>query len=132
MPTIPFSFLGNSVNTNEQVNEKMNKEKTTDLHVIWKDFLSVYAWNTFFHPKFCHSGIQKTEHFWFFRVVFSHQTNMETTEDEMVGWCHWLNGHEFEQTPGDGEGQVSLVCCSHWGHRVGHDWATEQQQIISL
>ena len=37
------------------------------------------------------------------------------TEDEMVGWHHWLNGHEFEQAPGDGEGQGSLVCCSSWG-----------------
>ena len=35
-------------------------------------------------------------------------------EDEMVGWHHWLNGHEFEQAPGDGEGQGSLVCCSLW------------------
>ena len=32
------------------------------------------------------------------------------TEDEMVGWHHQLNGHEFEQTPGDGEGQGGLVC----------------------
>jgi len=32
----------------------------------------------------------------------------------MVGWHHRLNGHEFEQTPGDGEGQGSLVCCSQW------------------
>ena len=39
------------------------------------------------------------------------------TEDEMVGWHHGLNGHEFEQTPGDGEGQGSLVCCSPWGHK---------------
>ena len=39
------------------------------------------------------------------------------TEDEMVGWHHQLNGHEFEQTPGDGEGQGSLVCCSPWGHK---------------
>ena len=38
-----------------------------------------------------------------------------TTEDEMVGWHHRLNGHEFEQTLGDGEGQGSLVCCSPWG-----------------
>ena len=36
------------------------------------------------------------------------------TEDEMVGWHHRLNGHEFEQTPGDGEGQRSLVSCSPW------------------
>ena len=34
------------------------------------------------------------------------------TEDEMVGWLHQCNGHEFEQTLGDGEGQGSLVCCS--------------------
>ena len=37
------------------------------------------------------------------------------TEDEMVGWHHQLNGHEFEQAPGDGEGQGSLACCSPWG-----------------
>ena len=39
------------------------------------------------------------------------------TEDEMVRWHHQLNGREFEQTPGDGEGQRSLVCCSPWGHK---------------
>ena len=37
------------------------------------------------------------------------------TEYEMVGWHHWLDGHEFEQALGDGEGQGSLVCCSPWG-----------------
>ena len=41
----------------------------------------------------------------------------EGTEDEMVGWHHRLNGPETEQTPGDSEGQGSLVCCSLWGHR---------------
>ena len=39
------------------------------------------------------------------------------TEDEMVGCYHRLNGHEFEQTPGDSEGQGSLVCCSPWNHK---------------
>ena len=34
-----------------------------------------------------------------------------------LGWHHWLNGHEFEQTQGDGEGQGSLVCCIPWGHK---------------
>ena len=38
-------------------------------------------------------------------------------EDEMVGWHHGLNGHEFAQTPGDGEGQGNLACCSPWGCR---------------
>ena len=38
-------------------------------------------------------------------------------EDEMVGWHHQLNEHEFEQAPGDGEGEGSLVCCSPWDHK---------------
>ena len=38
-------------------------------------------------------------------------------EDEMVGWHHRLNGHEFKQAPGDGEGQGSLACCSPWGRK---------------
>ena len=38
-------------------------------------------------------------------------------EDETVGCHHRLNGHEFEQVPGDGEGQGSLACCSPWGHK---------------
>ena len=46
----------------------------------------------------------------------------------MVGWHQRLNGHEFEQTPGDSEGQGSLVCCSPWHCRVRHDLATEPQQ----
>ena len=41
---------------------------------------------------------------------------MGMTEDEMVGEHHQLNGHEFEQTPGDSEGQGSLACCSPLGH----------------
>ena len=51
------------------------------------------------------------------------------TEDEMVGWHHRLNGHEFEQTQGNDEGQGSLACCSPWGRRVRCDLATEQQQM---
>ena len=38
-----------------------------------------------------------------------------TTENEMVGRHHWLNGHEFEETPGDSKGQGRLTCCSSWG-----------------
>ena len=42
-------------------------------------------------------------------------------QDEMVGWHHRLNGHGFEKTPGVGDGQGGLACCSPWGHRVRHD-----------
>ena len=49
-----------------------------------------------------------------------------TREGEMAGWHHWLNGHEFEWTPGVGDGQGCLVYCSPWGsQRVRHDWGTE-------
>ena len=41
-----------------------------------------------------------------------------TTEDEMVGWHHWLDGHEFEQALGASVGQGSVVCCSPWGHQA--------------
>ena len=45
------------------------------------------------------------------------QEEKGTTEDEMVGWHYWLNGHEFEQALEDGEGQGSLACCSPWGRK---------------
>ena len=61
------------------------------------------------------------------------QEEKETTEDMMVGLHHWLNGHEFEQTSGDSEGQGSLVCCSPWGCKESdNDLATNQQHIILL
>ena len=45
------------------------------------------------------------------------QEEKGTTEDEVAGWHHWLDGHEFEWTPGDGDGQGGLVCCDPWGHK---------------
>ena len=54
------------------------------------------------------------------------------TEDEQVGWHHWLIGHEFERALENGEGQGSLTCCSPWGCRVRHDWATEQASVASV
>ena len=49
------------------------------------------------------------------RVGEGLRCSMRKSEGEMVGWHHRLNGNEFEQTLGDGEGQGSLVCCSLWG-----------------
>ena len=48
----------------------------------------------------------------------------------MVGWHHWLNGHEFEQTLGDSEGQGRLACCNLCGHKVSDMTVTEQQQYL--
>ena len=46
------------------------------------------------------------------------------TEDEMVVWHHWLNGHGFGWTPGVGDGQWGLACCSLWGHK---EWDTSER-----
>ena len=45
------------------------------------------------------------------------QEGKGTTEDEMAGWHHWLNGREFEWTPGVGDGQGGLACCNSWGRK---------------
>ena len=50
------------------------------------------------------------------------QKEKGTTEDEMAGWHHWLDGRESEWTPGAGNGQGGLACCDSWGRK---DWATE-------
>ena len=55
------------------------------------------------------------------------QKEKGAAEREMVGWPHRLNGHEFEQTLGDSEGQRSLVGCNPWGCKVRHDLGTKQQ-----
>ena len=55
------------------------------------------------------------------------------TEHEMVGWYHRLNGHEFEQTPGDSKGQASLACCSPWSrNKLDTTWQLDnnnQQRV---
>ena len=55
------------------------------------------------------------------------QKERGAAENEMVRQHHGLNGHGFERTPGDSEGQGSLMCCSPRSRTVGHDLVTEQQ-----
>ena len=56
------------------------------------------------------------------------------TEDEMVGWHHWFNGHEFEQTLGDNEEQGSQVCCSPWSCKEldKTDWPNNKISRLTL
>ena len=51
------------------------------------------------------------------KIIWMRQAKSQkgTTEDEMAGWHHRLNGHEFEYTPGVGDGQGGLACCDSWG-----------------
>ena len=53
------------------------------------------------------------------------------TEHEMVGWCHRLDGHEFEQALGVGEGQRNLACCSPWGHKESDTTEVTSQTHMS-
>ena len=59
------------------------------------------------------------------------QEEKAATEEEIVGRHHWLSEHEFEQTPGDSEGQRSLVCCSPWGCTVQQDLVSEQENFYA-
>ena len=58
------------------------------------------------------------------------QEEKGTTEDEMAGWHHWLDGRESQWTPGVADGQGGLRCFSSWGHRVRHDWVTELNWML--
>ena len=53
----------------------------------------------------------------FYAGKYGGQEEKWVTDDEMVGWYHQLNGHEFEQALGAGDGQGSLGCCSPWGQK---------------
>ena len=62
------------------------------------------------------------------------QEKKGTTEDEMAGWHHWLNGRESEWTPGDGDGQGGLVCCKSWGRKESDmtEWLNWTESIPAL
>ena len=64
------------------------------------------------------------------------QEKKGTTDDEMVGWHPWLDGHKFELTPGVGDGQEGLASCSPWGHKESDttEWLnwTESNYIVSF
>ena len=60
------------------------------------------------------------------------QEEKGTTEDEMVGWHHWLKGHEFEQALGVGDGQGGLACCSPWGCKEMDTTERPNWQMLNL
>ena len=61
------------------------------------------------------------------------QEEKEMTKEQIVGWHHWLNGYEFEQAPGDGEGQGSLVCCCYVASVVSNSvWPHRWQPIQGI
>ena len=61
------------------------------------------------------------------------QENKGVTEDKMIGWHHWLNGHGFRWTPGVGDEQGGLVCCGSWGCKESDmtEWLNWTKQMFS-
>ena len=62
------------------------------------------------------------------------QEEKGTTEDEIIGWHHWFNGHEFVKAQGDGEGQGGLECCSPWGAKESDStkWLNNNKDYIII
>ena len=82
------------------------------LNIHWKDWC--WSWSSNTLATWC----KQPTHYkrpWCLKDWRQEEKGM--TEDKMVEWHHWLNGQEFEQAPGDGEGQGGLACCSPWGHK---------------
>ena len=86
--------------------------KKSTLNVCWKDWF--WSWSSEYWATWC----KESTHWkdpdagkdW-------RQGENEASEDEIVRWHHWLNGHEFEQALVDGKGQGTLAHCSPWGHK---------------
>ena len=84
------------------------------LNIQWKDWY--WHWNANTLASRCEE-LTSWKRPWFWERLKAGREGDET-EDEMVGWHHRLDGHEFEQAPGVGDGQGSLVYCSSWGRQV--------------
>ena len=82
------------------------------LNIHWKDWC--WSWNSSPLATWCEELAHWKSPCCWERLKVRGE---EMTEDKMVRWHHWLDGREFEQAPGDDEGQGSLACCSPWGQK---------------
>ena len=86
--------------------------KKSVLNIHWKDWC--WSWTSNSLAISCEE-LTHWKRLWCWERLRAGGEGM--TKDEMAGWHHWLNGHEFEWTPGVGDGQGGLVCCDSWGHK---------------
>ena len=107
----------------QQGDQSSQSQRKSTLNIHWKDWCWSSSSNTLatWYKELTH---QKRPWYWE-RLKAGGEG---VTEDVMVGWHNQLHGHEFEQTPRDGEGQGSFVCHGPWGFRESN-LATEQQNI---
>ena len=109
---LPF---GRKVMTNlESILKSRDITLSTKVHLVKAMIFPVimYGYESWTLKKAEHRRIDALELWW---------EEKGTTENEMVGWHHQLNGHEFGWTPGVGDGQGSLLSCGSLGRRIGHD-----------
>ena len=111
---LQYMGSGESFNSKEikPVNQHWLIQGKSNLNIHWKDWC--WSWSSDIWPSNAKSRLIGKDpdagQDW-------GQEEKGVIEDEVVVWHHRLNGHKFEQTPGDGEGQGSLACCSLWGRK---------------
>ena len=96
----------------QQGDQTSQSERKSTLNIHWKDWCWSWSANilaTDAKSRFIEKDPDAGKDW--------RQEEEGATEDEMVGWHHWLNGRESEHTPGDTEGQGGLACCSPWGYK---------------
>ena len=96
----------------QQGDQTSQSKRKSTLNVHWKDWF--WSWSSNPLATWCEE-LTYWERPWFWERFRAR--NEGATEDEMVGWHHWLKGHEFGQTPGDSEGQGSILCYCPWGRK---------------
>ena len=98
---------------------KLVNPKTSTLNIHWKNWY--WSWSSNTWVSWCKEPTHWKRPWCWERMKTGGEAS---TEDEMAGWHHWLNGHEFEQTLEDSEGQGRLPCCSSWSHNT-HDMESD-------
>ena len=120
--TKDLMLLNSAVGEDSWVSLELQRDHTSQswskstLNTHWKDWSWRWSSNTL--ATWCEELSHWKRPWW-------RQEEKGMTEDEMVGWHHWLDGHKFEQVLGVGDGEGGLVCCSPWGYKESDrvsDW----------
>ena len=90
--------------------KRLSSSSTSSIH--WKDWC--WSWSSNTRTTWCEE-LTLWKRPWCWEGLRAEEKG--TTEDEMIGWHHWLDGHGFGSTPGVGDGQGGLACCSSWGRK---------------